>query len=122
MSKKEIVSIELVDRNRNYEGRLLGLMDDEEFYAMVTKKRVANKIFSGRTVPLGEIIDHYGKKLGELSGLRLAIAIQKIDGEKQGGKHLFVTEKLQYITKQDSDEEMCLLGEGDEYYVVRKEG
>lgn len=121
MSSKESVSIELVDRNRSYKGRLLGLLDDEEFHAMVMKKRIANKIFSGRTVPLDEIIDYYGKKLGDLRGLRLALAIRRIDGEKQGGKHLFITEKLQYITKQDSGE-MCLLGEDDEYYVVRKEG
>lgn len=116
MSKKN-TSIELCDHKRSYKGRLLGLVDDKEFHALMTKKRFQGKVFSCRTVPLAEIVSSY--KAG-FDGLRLVLAVREIDGEIMGGKHLFITEKLNYIGNESSSG-VGVLGEGDEYYVIKEE-
>lgn len=116
MSKKN-TTIELCDRNKTYKGRLLGLVDDKEFHALMTKKRFQNKIFSCRTVRLSEISESY--KSG-FDGLRLVLAVREVDGKEVGGKHLFITEKLNYIGN-DIGKELGILGEEDEYYVVKEE-
>lgn len=116
MNKKAII-IELCDHNKTYKGRLLGLIDDREFHAVVTKKRFQGKIFSCSTVPLSEIVANY--KDG-FNGLRLVLAIKEINNEPAGGKHLFITERLNYIGNENSSE-VGILGEDDEYYLVREE-
>lgn len=116
MSKKN-TTIELCDRNKKYRGRLLGLVDDKEFHALMTKKRFQNKIFSCRTVRLSEISNSY--KIG-FNGLRLVLAVREVDGEAVGGKHLFITEKLSYVGS-DVGGELGILGEEDEYYIVKEE-
>lgn len=112
MSKKT-VTIELCDHNRTYEGRLLGLIDDKQFHALMTRKAFQNKIYSGATVPLAEIAENYP----EFKGLRMILAVRKINGETIGGKHLFITERLN-IVGNDDKEGLGILGKDDEYYTV----
>jgi hypothetical protein len=114
MSNKKNVTISLLDRRREYTGRLLGLIDDKEFHALVTKKRVANKIFSGQTIRLSDVVNNYKEGL---KGMRLVLAVREIDGVAAGGKHLFVTEKLDYITFEETDK-AGILGEDNEYYDI----
>ena len=108
--------IELCDSKKTYKGRLLGLVNDKEFHALMIKKRFQNKIFSCRTVPLDEIVDNYPR----LNGLRLVLAAQELDGEMLTGKQLFVTEKLSHVANVDGGV-VGILGERDEYYVIREE-
>ncbi len=108
--------IELCDNGKIFKGRLLGLVNDKEFHALMKKKRFQNKVFSCRTIPLVEIVDNYPK----LNGLRLVLAAQELDGEMLIGKQLFVTEKLNYVANVDNGV-VGILGEKDEYYVIREE-
>lgn len=115
MSKKT-VTIELCDHGRTYEGRLLGLIDDKQFHALVTRKVFQNKIFSCATIPLEEIRTNY---VEGFNGLRMILAIRKINNDSIGGKHLFVTERLNIIGS-DNNGDLGILGEDDEYYMVEE--
>ena len=115
MNKKTVV-IELCDHNRVYEGRLLGLVDDGQFHALMTKKRLQNKILSGATVPLKEIQENYKAGFG---GLRMVLAIRKINDNTIGGKHMFISERLDYIGNEDG-KGIGILGEDNGYYMVEE--
>jgi len=115
MKKKKVV-IELCEHRRTYEGRLLGLIDDREFSAVLEKKRYQNKLFSSETTPLNSIVSNHSR----LNGMRLALAIRKIDGKVVGGKHLFITERLDFVGSQGGNE-AGILGYQDEYYLLTEE-
>jgi len=112
---KPTVTIELLDSDKIYEGRLLGLVDDKQFHALMTKKSFQNKVFSGATVTVKEIQDNYGNK--GFKGMRLVLAIREVNGESKVGKHLFITERLSFISNEDKGE-IGILGEGDTLYTV----
>ena len=44
--KASVVTVELCDQKLEYTGRLLGLVNDSEFYRIVSSKRTQNKLFS----------------------------------------------------------------------------
>lgn len=113
---KKIVTIELCDHKKTYEGRLLGLIDDKQFHALMTRKAFQNKVFCCATVPLEEI--RTSCRAG-FNGLRLVLTIRKIDDKTVGGKHMFVTERLSYIGNEDR-RGIGILGEEDELYLVEE--
>jgi len=112
--KKRTITVELCDKERTYEGRLLGLIDDNEFHCIMKNRSTQNKIYSSETIPLKEITDNFNR----LKGLRLVISLRKVDGKNIPGKRLFISEKLSYITHQSKNEPVGILGEEDEYYEV----
>lgn len=115
---KKKITVELSDNKKTYQGRLLGLIDDKEFHCIMKHRSTQNKIFSGETKPLKEIIDSYQN----LEGLRLVVALKKIDGKSVlGKKQLFISEKLNYIASQTTDKKIGILGEEDEYYEVTED-
>jgi hypothetical protein len=115
---KRITTIELCGSKKIYKGRLLGLIDDREFHALMTKKRFQAKVFSCRTIPLAEIRFNYREGF---NGLRLVLAIKESNGEAVPGKLLFITEKLSYIGNEENAHDIGILGEDDEYYIVKEE-
>lgn len=114
--EKRIVNVELHDNKKEYSGRLLGLIDDSEFYRVLNSRRVQNKVFSSETKPLKEIADY-----AKFGGLRLVIAVKKVDGEIVGGKHLFITEKLNMVGNVETNQQIGILGEWDEYIIISEE-
>lgn len=114
---KLVTTIELCDCDMTYKGRLLGLINDEEFHAIMIKKRFQNKIFSCRTVLISEIKQNHPK----LGGLRLVLAATEVNGKTLNGKHLFITEKLNYVSHADvGDKTIGILGDKDEYYTIKE--
>ena len=111
--ERKMVDMELCSNKKTYIGRLLGLVDDSEFYRILNSKRTQNKVFSSQTKPLKEIAGYT-----RLDGLRLVIAIKEIDGESIGGKHLFITERLNMVGNVETDQQVGILGEEDEYIII----
>lgn len=114
--RKRIVSVELCDNRKGYKGRLLGLINDSEFYRVLNSKRTQNKIFSSETKPLSEIADY-----DDFNGLRLVVAVKEIDGEVIGGKHLFISERLNIVANVGVDHQVGILGSVDEYIIISEE-
>lgn len=123
MSKlKRSVNLELCDNDTQYEGRLIGLVDDKEFHCIKDSKRVQNKMFSSETKPLKEIADNFSC----LNGLRMVIAVKSIDGKSVRGKKLFITERLSLISfsttdDRNADDQIGVLGENDEFIFITEE-
>jgi len=110
---KKIVEVELCDLKTKFTGRLLGLVNDSEFYRIVSSRRTQNKLFSSETKPLKDITDNYDA----LDGMRIAIAVRTIDGEPAPPKRLFITERLEMVAKVEKDQ-VGILAQDDQYVIV----
>lgn len=111
--EKKTITVELCDNRKKYKGRLLGLVNDSEFFRILSSRRTQNKVFSSETKPLGEIADY-----AKFDGLRLVVAVKEIDGELLAGKQLFVTEKLDMVGSVETDQQIGILTKEDEYIIV----
>lgn len=111
--EKRTITVELCDNKKEYKGRLLGLIDDSEFFRILSSRRTQNKVFSSKTKSIEEIANY-----AEFDGLRLVVAVKEIDGEVIGGKRLFVTEKLDMVGAVETDQQMGILTREDEYIIV----
>jgi hypothetical protein len=114
--KKRKITLELCDCNTEYKGRLLGLIDDSEFYRLINSRRLQTNVFSSVTKPLSEIAEH-----AAFDGLRLVMAIREINDESIGGKHLLVTEKLDMTVHVESPHRVGLLDEKGQYILILEE-
>ena len=111
--ERRTVTVELCDNKRKYRGRLLGLVNDSEFFRILSSRRTQNKVFSSATKPLEEIAEY-----AKFDGLRLVVAVKEIDDKVIGGKQLFVTEKLDMIGTVETNQQIGILSKGDEYIIV----
>ena len=78
------------------EGKLLGLLTDKQ-YAIISKEpSIRKKLITGEICKLSEVSSIL---LNEVDTVyRLAINAKIIDGALKG-KHLFITDRLEYLTK-----------------------
>lgn len=110
---KKIVSIELCGEiEREYKGRLLGLINHSEFFRIMNSRRIQNKLFSNRSVPINEIAEY-----AELEGMRIVIAVKEINERHVNGKHLFITEPLSLVANVKNGD-IGILSEKNEYLLV----
>lgn len=119
MGKKQMVKIELCGKEqREYKGRLLGLINQNEFFRIMNSRRLQTKLFSHKTVAVKKIADY----AADLEGLRIVLAIKEIEGSHAGGKNLFITEPLGVISHvSDGEDEVGILSEEGEYLFVSEE-
>jgi hypothetical protein len=101
---------------RRYTGRLIGLVNDKEFAAIIRNKELQKKCFTSATMPLTDIVDHHEK----LEGYRMVIAMKKVDGEPIIGNKLFITERLSLISYLDNDKSAGITGENGAYMFVEE--
>lgn len=116
MAAKRFITVE-TDEGTRYYGRLLGLIDDAEFHHTINNRGIQNKTYSVETKSLKDLIENYGN----LEGLRIVVALKKIDDQEICEKLLFISEKLEMITNVTTDREVGILGENHEYLTVTEE-
>jgi len=96
-AKKKRVTVNLyghVDQiDKEYQGRLLGFITNEEFNAVLKNKSLQSKFLTVESTPIEEIAHNYET----LNGLRLVVAVRKIDS-KDVMKQLFITEPLDTVS------------------------
>ena len=87
------------NKSKAYEGRLLGLIDDIEFNALIRSQAVQIRCITKATMPLANITEckEFDGTDG-LKGLRLVMAVKKKGNSVCLKKKLFVTEKLDFIS------------------------
>lgn len=106
MTKVEVVftdsSNELI--NKTYEGRLLPLITASNFIDIVNDKLVRNQLYTSETIKVSSIVEELLLKDDKTMGLRLALAIKKInDKECDLTKRLFISEPLHFISYASPD-------------------
>lgn len=103
--------------DKQYSGRLLGLITSEEFNALIKNKSLQTKFLTSETVGIKEINDNYS----ELNGLRIVVAVKKI-GDTEVTKQLFVSEPLNMINYFYSQKnEMGLITDEDNLITIAQD-
>lgn len=98
MSKKSTVTAEIPlegNDSRTYTGRLLGLIKDDEFNALVQKVEAMKKVETRPTVALCPMFMEYD----EVVGHRFVLATRKINGADVQGKKMFISERLDEVSE-----------------------
>jgi len=115
--EKVLTTIDLCGKKIVYKGRLLGLINDKEFHALIKTKIFRRKVYSGQSIPLIDISKHNTC----LTEMRVVLAVNKMNGKDICGRHLFISERLDYVT-HESNGEIGILGEKDEFYTLTEGG
>ena len=119
--KKRIVLEVMMEKKvkATYYGRLLGIVRDDDFHVLITKKESQIKLFTAETLPLSEI----GCNYDDFKGKRLVMTVKEIDGEVVAGKKFFITEKLDMISFYDKAAgNMCVeCKDGNYVYIDERE-
>ena len=103
-AKRKMVSLKMYIGSKNdgrqYEGRLLGLVDHIEFNAILRSDAIAGRCITKATMPLTNITQNKDFDGSDgLNGLRMVIAVKKKGGvDCCGMKKLLITEPLDYIS------------------------
>lgn len=116
MAEKRFVTVE-TDGGITYYGRMLGLIDDAEFHKIITDRKMQNRTYSVETKHLEDVVDEYI----ELGGLRLVVALKKIDDKDIIEKWLFISEKLDMISYISTDKKVGIQGMKDEYLIITED-
>jgi len=90
---KKYVTVDLYEENRSVTGRFLGMIDDKEFATILNNRKLQNKLFSAESKPIADIetMDT------DIDGLRILIAVRKIDDKDTLRKTLFISEPLEMV-------------------------
>jgi len=121
MSRKVQTQIEVWsggDNGIKYKGRLLGLITDSEFNAILKSGSLQKKVATKETIPLEEITDNHK----DLSGYRLVLAIRSKDGITSVGKKLFISERLHLMSYVRASRGECGITAESDSYLFIKEG
>ncbi len=100
---------------RSYFGRLLGLIDDEEFNHLLFNKPTQTTCKTRATVSTKTVVDNYQT----MDGLRLMMFASEIDG-KTAAPHLFISERLHMVSYVIPSNQCGFTGESDSYLMVEE--
>ncbi len=94
--RKRRVSLNLYDNETDckiYYGRLLGIVNDHEFAAMIGDSTLQKKCITKGTKPLSDIANNWY----DLIGYRMVLALKKVNGVDVH-KRLLITDKLGLVS------------------------
>lgn len=108
MSKKRIVKIVYYGRNeaaRKYfdsTGRLLGIITDETFSKLHRDKATVDKVLTGETMSLLDVVNALELLDSKKDGARLIIALHTRGGNKSMRGRLLITPRIGHVTSYDA--------------------
>lgn len=91
-------------------GRCIGLLNSEEYNALILSKEIQRKLTNVATVSLAEIAT-----VPYVKGLRLSVVIDKTEN---GKKKLFVTEPIEMISQYKAPSIMSMVGKDGAYVEI----
>lgn len=94
-----LIQLELYTQGEDvkYKGRLIGLITNEEFNALVNDKTIQNRIYTKASIPLTDIM---GLDEAVIEDMRLVMAVKTRDDENVPGKMLFVSDMLSIVANE----------------------
>lgn len=114
MSKREVSIKYHGQKYKEFTGRLLGLITDEEFFALATDIPLRTKILTAETTNVEDI-----NKAGmDAVDKRLVISMRTLNGDPII-KKLFVSERIKLISSYiQAKNELGILGQDEHWFTV----
>lgn len=104
------------DVQPKFTGRLLGLLTEEEYAAIVSKPDTRRHLFSVETKNLADIYD----ATVEIDGKRLAMSVIEKDDTEAMYHTLFITNPLEAINSVIDSKTINLEGKGQTFYIIEE--
>jgi hypothetical protein len=121
MSKNTITKFEIFTDQDNIDltGRLLGLIKEEDLFPLLNNRTFQRKIFSKATLSILELAKAIDNK-NENTSIRLVATVKKISGKTISQRTLFISDKLDFVSKLISSAEIAINGLDDTYMFVKE--
>jgi hypothetical protein len=118
MIKKTIKMQAFLDKDisADLEGRLLGLVTEEEYAGLVSKPDIRRRLFSVGTKPLKDI---FSDKV-DVEDKRLVMTITKKDDVEVFSQSLFITNPLEMVSSVVDEQNINLDGKGQTFYMIEE--
>lgn len=121
MAKATTTKIEIFTNKEDISmtGRLLGLIQEKNMFALLNNKTFQRKTFSKPTVSVFEV----GKAIGELhqnEDTRLVLAVKTLEDKPIDTRMLFISDKLDFVTQTLSVSEITINGKRDMYMFIEE--
>lgn len=100
-------------------GRLLGLIKGEDLFPLLNNKTFQRKIFSKGTLSVPEITEAIDNKDKNID-VRLVAVVKEIEGKVVSQRTLFISDKLDFISKLMNPAEITINGKGDSYIFIEE--
>ena len=100
-------------------GRLLGLIKEEDLFPLLNNKTFQRKIFSKGTLSVSEVAEAIDNKDKDID-IRLVVVVRELSGETVSQKTLFISDKLDFVSKLVSPTEMAVNGQNDCYIFIEE--
>ena len=115
---KTIVEINIysTEMESSLEGRLLGLVNDKEFNAIVANKKLQKKVLTKATIPLDSITKYHQS----LEDFRVVAAIRARDGAQFHPARLFISDKLSVVSFVQPDGNCAFTDRGQAYIMIEE--
>lgn len=117
MSKKliELQAFLGRDNDKEYKGRCLGMLTEEEYAGLVTKPELRKKLFTVGTVSLLDIAD-----MDAVDGLRFAMTVTEEKDVAVTKPTLFITEPIEIVSSVVSKNNINLNGKSGSFYIIEE--
>lgn len=99
-----------------FEGRLLGLVNDVEFNAIVNSKKLQKKVLTKETISLASITKNHQN----LEDYRVVVAIKERDGTMFHPAKLFISDKLGIVSFVQPDGNCGFTDRGQAYILMEE--
>lgn len=111
-----VVDVYTTEVETSLSGRLLGLINDKEFNAIVNSKALQKKILTKESIPLVNITKNYQN----LEDYRVVIAVKERDGTQFYPARLFISDKLGVVSFIQPDGN-CAFTDRNQAYIMMEE-
>lgn len=81
------------NKNVDYEGRFICLVDDEQFNSIVQNPKMAEKLYTMESIPVTLMADSFDATENK----RFVMVVAKQDGVKLSSKKLFISERIELV-------------------------
>lgn len=117
---KKIVNVEVYNENKEFKyiGRLLGLLSNKEYAAIVDNDSLKSKLLNVATTPLSEIGE---LSQSEVDNTRIAITVKKRGSVEITKRILFITEPIEFISSVNSKKYVTFVGSNDSLIIINEE-
>ena len=100
-------------------GRLLGLIKEEDLFPLLNNRTFQRKIFSKATLSILGLAKAIDNK-DENTNVRLIATVKEIAGKTISQRTLFISDKLDFVSKLINSAEIAINGLDDTYMFVKE--
>jgi hypothetical protein len=117
--KKKMIRVDLFTGKleKQYYGRLLGLINDDEFNSILKSSELKKRVETKETIQLSDITNNHQ----DIDGFRMVMTVKKVNCKDITEPKLFISERLTFVSYVQPEGSCAFTGESQSYLMVEEE-